>query len=189
MTLVPTSATGRRGGIANRPLPIPTENRTKKEAYDLKLTSQGVYYHHSKHPKKCQMCWKHVSRFRRKCPICERFIAPGCWPKLCWSDKLFDAVTGMLLNHCRNCHAVLGTLKHIRFKLQYMSTEVQNNEQEIQSNAISYTDFPIGVQVNIMMYLFQVKDFLWSPHYNRSIINTKCAGVHHVKINRARFTI
>ena len=189
MTLVPTSATGRRGGIANRPLPIPTENRTKKEAHVLKLTSQGVYYHHSKHPKKCQMCWKHVSRFRRKCPICERFIAPGCWPKLCWSDKLFDAVTGMLLNHCRDCHAVLGTLKHIRFKLQYMSTEVQNNEQEIQSNAISYTDFPIGVQVNIMMYLFQVKDFLWSPHYNRSIINTKCAGVHHVKINRARFTI
>ena len=113
------------------------------------------------------MCWKHVSRFRRKCPICERFIAPGCWPKLCWSDEV---------NHCRNCHALLGTLKHIRFKIQYMSVETKKAERETQSNAISYNDFPLGVHVNIMVYLFQVKDFLWSPHRNRKYTSTQMCG-------------
>ena len=148
VTLAPTSARGRRGGIANRPLPIPTENRVylmrggittvpltraamvaQKEV--RKLTGQGIECTHTRCPQRCQMCWKHVSRFRRKCPICERYIAPGCWPDLCWSDEL---------NHCRNCHAVLGTLKHIRFKMQYMSTEVQNDKPESQINAISYMD-------------------------------------------------
>ena len=193
-TLVPTSARGRRGGIANRPLPIPTENReylmrggittvpltraamvAQKEV--RKLTGQGIECTHTRCPQRCQLCWKHVSRFRRKCPICERYIAPGCWPELCWSDEL---------NHCRSCHAVLGTLKHIRFKIQYMSMEVQYDEPESQINAISYLDFPLGVQINIMVYLFQMKDFLWSPHYHNSPTNAPTCRCPACKLYRVQ---
>ena len=190
MTLVPTSARGRRGGLANRPLPVTTENRMyiarggittvpltrvamtqQKEV--RKLAGQGIECTHTRCPQRCQLCWEHVSRFRRKCPICERYIAPGCWPALCWSDEL---------NHCRDCHAVLGTMKHIRFKMQYMSAEVQDNEAEIQSDAISYQDFPLGVQINIMVYLFQVKDFIWSPHYQCSPTNVSMCGCPSCKL-------
>ena len=129
----------------------------------IRVANQGIRCQHAKYPQKCQSCGKNISRFRRKCPICERFIAPNCEPKLCWSDEL---------NHCRHCHAVIGTLKHIRFKIQYLPNDAETTEQEDQSNLISYKDFPIEVQVNIMIFVFQVKDFLWSPHRNRNCIST-----------------
>ena len=79
MALAPTSARGRRGGISNMPLSQPTIDESQ---YVRKLNSQGIYCHHARYPQKCQMCWKHVSRVRRKCPTRERFIAPRCWPML-----------------------------------------------------------------------------------------------------------
>ena len=62
--------------------------------------------------KMCQLCWKHSSRYRRECPICHWLIAPGCWPKRCWSDEL---------NHCRSCHALIEVLKHYWFKVDFMN--------------------------------------------------------------------
>ena len=182
MSLVPTSARWRRGCQ-----PTPNEARLMH-----KLNSQGIRFHKSRHPQKCQLCWKHRSRFRRKCPICENFIAPGCWPVLCWSDEL---------NHCRDCHTLIGTLKHIRFKLQYMTslpgmdryehlrfklgmaTKTKETAQETQSNVISYKHVPLGVQLNIMVYLFQTKDFLWSTYYTFKHTSTPTCGcpscAHH----------
>ena len=139
-----------------------------------KLESKGIQLCKSKHTKRCQLCRKHQSKYRRTCPICGRLIAPGCWPVQCWSDEL---------NHCRNCHAVIGTLKHIRFKLQYMTnlpgmdlhehlrfklqmtTKSRINTRDPWSNVVSYEDFPVGIQINIMLYLFEAKDFVWSGYY------------------------
>ena len=121
-----------------------------------RLESIGIQVHKSKRPKTCQLCWGHQSRYRRECPICGRLIAPGCWPERCWSDEL---------NHCKDCHALICVLKHHRFKGQYITDELGNTEQVSRFSKFSYVDFPIGVQINIMMYLFQIKDFIWSGIY------------------------
>ena len=120
------------------------------------LVSKGIQAYKSNKPKDCQLCWKHKSRFRRKCPICERLIAPGCWPVRCWCDEL---------NHCRNCHTVIGALKQIRYNAQYVPHNSEPDTQKICPKTTSYKDFPIGIQINIMLFLFQTKDFIWSGLY------------------------
>ena len=65
--------------------------------------------------------------------------------------------------------------EHLRFKLG-MTTKTKVIERETQSTVISYKDFPLGVQLNIMVYLFQIKDFLWSPYYTFKHTSTPTCG-------------
>ena len=117
-----------------------------------RLEAQGIQACKTRYPRKCQLCGKHQSRFRRKCPNCGRLVAPGCQPLQCWSDELI---------HCRNCHTLIGTLKHIRFRVENTIEDSGAKTQETQSDIMSYRDFPVGIQINVMIYLFQSKDFLW----------------------------
>ena len=124
--------------------------------YGSQLDSSGIQIYKSKSLRRCQLCWQHMSRHRRVCPLCERLIAPGCWPIQCWSDEL---------NHCRECHTVIGTLKLIRIKIQYAINQIDGETQDPGSGTISYGDLPIGIQITIMVYLFPTKDLVWSGSY------------------------
>ena len=131
--------------------------------------AQGLQVYRSVKPRKCHLCWKSQSRFRRMCPICERMIAPGCRPVHCWSDDL---------NHCRECHTLIGTLRHIQFKLQFLPDQPETYTQESHSDVLTYKDLPIGIQLNIMVYVFQAKDFVWSG-YHTSLYASLMHGCPH----------
>ena len=98
----------------------------------------------------CQLCGDHYSKHRRKCPICERLIAPGCFLKeesvWCWSDEL---------GHCKECHALICILKHHRLKAQQTKGIREGTNLVIKSNKISYMDFPVEIQFNIMSHIIQ----------------------------------
>ena len=95
----------------------------------------GVQLCKSKVARTCQLCWKHTSRYRRLCPICDRLIAPGCLPVQCWSDEL---------NQCRDCYTLGGIMRYHRYKKQYLPYHPELNVQRIQSHVISYVDFQWG---------------------------------------------
>ena len=124
----------------------------------------SIKMYKSNRAKACQSCWKHVSKYRRLCPICTKLIAPGCKPEMCWSDEL---------NHCKECHMVIGMLKHYRFKAQYDNSEQGASQSSCAPTKVSYADFPIGVQVNIMRFVLQTKDFIWSGNYQAKIKRSK----------------
>ena len=170
LSLAPTSARARRGAALQQrrykggSLSYTAPLEDNKHASWLE--SQGIRFHYSKYKQRCQLCRWTTDKFRRKCPICERYMAPNCKPISCWKDEV---------NHCRICHTLIGTLKHIRFKIQFMNDDMKKDELDIQSKGMSYKDLPLGVQVNIMLFLFQVKDFIWSPHLNVKYVGTqKC---------------
>ena len=48
--------------------------------------------------KPCQVCWKHVSSYRRPCVVCGRYVAPGCWPEGCLFRD-YGNFTGL----CKEC--------------------------------------------------------------------------------------
>ena len=130
-------------------------NQAHKAPYD-----KSIQMYKSSRAKTCQSCGKHASKYRRLCPICTKLVAPGCRPEMCWSDEL---------NHCKECHMVIGMLKHYRFNGQYMKSERGTIQSSSAPTKLSYMDFPIGVQINIMRYVIQVKDFIWSGSYQSKI--------------------
>ena len=143
-------------------------NRGWQPSVQFKLQYQGIQLYKSRHVRTCQLCRKHQSKYRRRCPICERLVAPGCWPVTCWSDEL---------NHCRDCHTLIGVLKHHRFKLQYNTHEPDVDIHKTQPNVTSYLDLPIGAQITIMVYVFHIKDFVWSEYHTNKLprgINDTC---------------
>ena len=132
-----------------------------------KLESQGILMCKSRVPRTCQLCWGHSSNHRRKCPVCEMLIAPGCWPRRCWSDEL---------NHCKDCHTLIEILKHHRFKIQYRNYKSGMGKLENRSNPKSYMNFPIGVHINIMLFIFQIKDFVWSEFHLNKLMHVPTCG-------------
>ena len=122
-----------------------------KPSRQLIMESQGVQLCRSRRANLCQICQVHKSRYRRKCPICNGLVAPGCWPVQCWSDEL---------NHCRICHSIIGILKLHCFRMEQPRANTDESIQIHQPNVISYLDFPMGVQFKIMMYIFQITDFI-----------------------------
>ena len=123
------------------------------------LHAMGIQLYQSKNTRTCQLCWKHKSKYRRKCPICERLIAPGCMPVQCWSDDF---------NHCRECHSMIGVIRHIRVRRQCLPCDpdlsfIETSAPKPQSNVISYMVFPVEVQIKIMIFAFQLKDLVGMP--------------------------
>ena len=110
----------------------------------------GIQAKQSAKVRRCQLCWEHSSRFRRECPICHYWIAPSCRPMRCWSDEY---------NHCRSCRALIEILKHYRFKSQYCMTLGSAPRGEV-FRVISYLDCPVGVQINVLIFLIPIKDFI-----------------------------
>ena len=168
LSLAPTSARARRGAALQQSRYKPGSPFFRAPLEDNMhaswLASQGIRYHYSKSKQRCQLCRWTTNKFLRKCPICERDVAPNCKPLSCWKDEE---------NHCRIRHTLIGTLKHIRFKIQFMSDGMNADELKIQSKGLSYTDLPLGIQVNIMLFLFQAKDFIWAPHFNVKYVGTR----------------
>ena len=143
----------------------------EKRSWQLSLRKElqilGIQLCKSKYSRTCQLCWKHKSKYRRLCPICDKFIAPGCWPVKCWNDEL---------NHCRDCHTVIEIMKYQRYKKQFMPNNPGMNVQRTQSNVISYLEFPVGVHINIMIYVFQPKDLVWTNYYINKLLSISACG-------------
>ena len=128
--------------------------------------AKGINVWKSKLPRKCHMCWGDMPKYRRECPICHWLIAPGCWPMRCWSDTL---------NHCRSCHVLIEMLKHWRLKSQHPKHYgMKQREDKSQPNV--YLNFPVGVQLNNMSYVFQTKDFIWSNFHCIELVKLRRLG-------------
>ena len=56
-------------------------------------------------------------------------------------------------------------MKHLRIISQYVPEILNKNEQETQTQFITYTDFQPEIQINIMSFIFQAKDFAWSEFH------------------------
>ena len=141
-----------RQGVSNMSLAIKKRSwqHSSQEEWQMAFKLLGIKLCKSRFPRKCQLCWKHQSKYRRLCPICDKLIAPGCWPVKCWMDEL---------NHCKDCHTLIEIMKNMRYKKQFMPNNPGINIKGTQSTIISYSDFPVGVQINIMMFVLQPKDF------------------------------
>ena len=121
------------------------------EQYEIE-TDRGILVVATLEPHECQLCHKDKCAFRCWCPICEMLIAAECKAQ-CWKDRF---------NHCRACRAVVEVLKHYRFQSQY-------HVPYLTQARADYLDFPVGIQINILSYLFPIQNFLWSDFRRKEI--------------------
>ena len=118
---------------------------------------RGIQVCPTLNPRKCQLCGVSSSKFRRECPICHGWIAPECRPIRCWNDNQ---------NHCRLCHAVIGMLRHYRLKSRFHEFYHGSGVSKPRSETPGYLDLSFEIQVDILLYVWPVKEFLWSRfHY------------------------
>ena len=52
-----------------------------------------------------------------------------------------------------------------RFKKQYQFSDPDMNRPKSQSDVISYLGVPLGLQINIMLFIFPIKDFIGISPY------------------------
>ena len=117
----------------------------RSEAKDINVWKTRV-------PRRCSLCEKHSSKYRRECPVCHWLIAPGCYPKKCWSDEL---------NHCRACHDLMELWKHSCCKMQYLYYHYGTCEPDRPQPTVHNcpVNLPVAIQVKIMAYDFPTKTF------------------------------
>ena len=61
----------------------------RTEVIELEEISESrvVYCERLRKLKKCQVCRKHYTRYRRECPECKLLVASSCYPETCWNDS------------------------------------------------------------------------------------------------------
>ena len=91
----------------------------------------------------------------------------------CWSDDY---------NHCRSCHALIETLKHYRFKSQYCMTLGSAPRGDV-FRVNSYLDCPVGVQINVLIFLIPIKDFIWSQYHYLEQMRMKQLSIANSQIS------
>ena len=131
--------------------------------------AKGINVWKSRAPRRCILCWEHYSQYRRECPVCHWLIAPGCYPKKCWSDEL---------NHCRACHDLMELWKHSCCKMQYLQYHYGTCEPDRSQPTVHNcpSNLPGAIQSKIMAYVFPIKNFLWSNFNRQELMKIKQMG-------------
>ena len=73
------------------------------------------------------------------------------------------------------------TLKHYRFKSQCCINSGRATGEDV-CRVISYLDCPVGVQINMLIFLIPIKDFIWSRHHYSEQMRMKQMSLTNAQI-------